>query len=255
MKIQRLFLGLLLAISAAFNCLAQETIRITTGEYPPYYSQKFANYGPIPDIVSQAFAQVDIKVEFGFFPWSRSLELAKSNHWDASCCWFDRAEWHEYFNSSDVLTSRDKIFFHLKSYPFDWQSYEDLKGIKIGATARHGYGEKFAAANKAGKLLIEDAPTNAMNLKKLFVGRIKIFPIERLVGYQLLADLFTPEEIQLFTHHPKVLFSGRVKLLISKKNPKGQYLMKKFNQGLKILKESGEYEQLFLKAQYGGNKQ
>ncbi|WDD96936.1 substrate-binding periplasmic protein [Thalassomonas actiniarum] len=251
MKIQDFFLGLLMALSAAFNSLAQETIRITTGEYPPYYSQKLTNYGPIPDIVIQAFAHANIKVEFGFFPWSRSLELAKSNHWDASCCWFDTSQWYEYFNYSDVLVSRDKIFFHLKSYPFDWQSYEDLKGIKIGATARHAYGEKFAAANKTGKLLIEDAPTNAMNLKKLFAGRINIFPIERQVGYQLLADLFTPEETQLFTHHPKILFSGRVRLLISKKNPKSQYFMKKFNQGLKMLKESGEYEQLFIKARQG----
>ncbi|WDE09722.1 substrate-binding periplasmic protein [Thalassomonas haliotis] len=248
-RLQPLYLCLFSIV--AFNSYAQDVIRIATGEYPPYYSQKLVNYGPIPEIVSQAFARVDIKVEFGFFPWSRSLELAKSNHWDASCCWFDTAKWHEYFDYSDVLTSRDKIFFHLKSYPFDWQSYDDLKGIKIGTTARHAYGEKFVAANKAGQLSIEDAPSDAMNLKKLFAGRINIFPIDRLVGYQLLSDLFKPEEINLFTHHPKVLFSGRVRLLISKKNPKSQYLIEKFNLGLKMLKESDQYEQLFIKAQLG----
>lgn len=251
MKKLLLSFGLLMASTLAFNSFAQEIIRITTGEYPPYYSQQAKNYGPIPDIVVQAFARVNITVEFGFFPWSRSLELAKNNHWDASCCWFETSQWNEYFHYSAVLASRDKMFFHLKSYPFDWQSYDDLKGIKIGTTARYSYGEDFAVADKAGKLLIENAPTNEMNLKKLLVGRIEVFPVDRLVGYQLLTDLFEPEEIQQFTHHPKVLFTGKVRLLISKKNPKSQYFIEKFNQGLAILKASGKYEQLFFKAQHG----
>ncbi|WDE09721.1 substrate-binding periplasmic protein [Thalassomonas haliotis] len=249
MKKLLLPLCLFIASLGAFTCFAQETIRIATGEFPPYYSQKYKNYGPTPAIVVQAFAQVNIKVEFGFFPWNRSLELAKNNIWDATCCWFETPEWGADFYYSDAVRVREKIFFHLKSYPFDWQSFDDLKGLRIGATVKYSYGEAFDAANKAGKLLIEQAPSNEMNLKKLFVGRIDIFPIDRQMGYQLLADSFSPEKTQLITHHPKILFTDSVKLLVSKKHPKNQYFIDKFNQGLKMLKEKGEYEPFFIKGQ------
>jgi len=242
---------LFMAVAGAFQSFAQETVRIATGEYPPYYSQKYQDFGPIPAIVTQAFAQMNIRVEFGFFPWSRSLELAKNNHWDGSCCWFETSQWQEAFYYSDVLISREKIFFHLKSYPFDWHSYEDLQGMAIGTTARHAYGEDFARASEKGLLAIEQVPSNEMNLKKLLAGRIDIFPIERSVGYQLLSELFPPEKAQLVTHHPKVLYSGSVRLLISKKNPKGRDIMEKFNLGLKKLKASGDYRQLFIKAREG----
>ncbi|WP_281557160.1 ABC transporter substrate-binding protein [Thalassomonas sp. RHCl1] len=242
-------LCLFIAPIGSFSCLAQEVIRIATGEFPPYYSQRYENYGPTPAIVVQAFAHVNIKVEFGFFPWNRSLELAKNNIWDATCCWFETPGWETDFYYSDAVRSREKIFFHLKSYPFKWQSFDDLKGIRIGTTVKYSYGAAFDAANKAGKLLIEPAPTNEMNLKKLLVGRIDIFPIDRLMGYQLLADLFTPEKIQLITHHPKILFSDSVRLLVSKKNPKNQYFIDKFNLGLKRLKESADYEPFFIREQ------
>ncbi|WDE07682.1 transporter substrate-binding domain-containing protein [Thalassomonas viridans] len=255
---KKLFLPvcLLIASSAgAVKSFAQETIRIATGEYPPYYSRQYKNFGPTPAIVIAAFARVNIKVEFGFFPWNRSLELAKNNVWDATCCWFKTSGWEDYFYYSDGVRSREKIFFHLKSYPFHWQSYDDLQEMKIGTTVKYAYGDDFDAANKAGKLRIEQAPSNKMNLKKLLAGRIHIFPIDRLMGYQLLDEFFTPEQARLITHHSKILFSGNVRLLISKKNPKSQYLIEKFNLGLKKLKESGEYDPFFIEKQPGGKNE
>jgi len=242
---------LLIASSGPAKAFAQEIIRIATGEYPPYYSRDYENFGPTPAIVTRAFALVNIKVEFGFFPWNRSRELAKSNVWDATCCWFKTPGWEEYFYYSDSVRSREKIFFHLKSYRFDWHSYEDLQGLKIGTTISYSYGKDFDAANKAGKLTTEQALSNKMNLKKLLAGRIDIFPMDRLMGAQLLAEYFTPEERDLITRHPKTLFSGSVRLLISKKNPKGQYFLDKFNLGLKKLKESNDYVPFFTEKPLG----
>ncbi|WP_281557158.1 transporter substrate-binding domain-containing protein [Thalassomonas sp. RHCl1] len=243
-----LLLWLLLVSLSAAKGFTQETIRIATGEYPPFFSENAKNYGQVLHLVSEAFAQMNIKVEYGFFPWSRSLELAKHNNWDAACCWAKNRAKQQYFYFSDVVNSAEIVFFHLKSYPFDWHSYDDLTGIEIGATVRYNYGGVFIDADNAGKLSLEIAATDEINFRKLLGGRIKIFPISRKVGYTLLADLFNAEETDLVTHHPKVLVSNITRLLIPKKNPKSQYFVDMFNKGLKMLKASGEYEQHFTEA-------
>ncbi|WDD96937.1 substrate-binding periplasmic protein [Thalassomonas actiniarum] len=245
-----LLLWLLLVSLTAAKGFTQETIRIATGEYPPFYSENARNYGHVLHLVSEAFAQMNIKVEYGFFPWNRSLALAKHNSWDATCCWLKDPVKQQYFYFSDVVYSTEVVFFHLKSYPFDWRSYDDLTGIEIGTTVRYRYGGVFVDADHAGKLSLEIAATDEINFRKLLGGRIKIFPISRKVGYTLLADLFNVEETDLITHHPKVLVSNISRLLVSEKNPKSQYFIEMFNKGLKMLKASGEYEKYFIEAKF-----
>ncbi|WP_281557162.1 transporter substrate-binding domain-containing protein [Thalassomonas sp. RHCl1] len=231
-----------IASLVAFNGFAQETIRISTGEDPPYSSEKYPGYGQTLNIVTQAFAQMNIKVEYGFFPWGRSYALAKENNWDATCCWTVTHERSKYFDYTDAIRRTDIVFFHLKSYPFDWQSVNDLKDIAIGATVLFTYGEKFDADAKEGKLLVEYAPSYQINLTKLLRGRIQLFPMNRAMGLQQVADLFTTEQAKLFTYHPKPLTSFTVGLMVSKKHHKGQYFIEMFNKGLKRLKASGKYD-------------
>lgn len=224
------------------KCFAQETIRIATGEFPPYYSQKYENYGQTLHIVSKAFSIMNITVAYTFFPWGRSYELAKKNDWDATCCWSNTPERERHFNYSDAIRTTDVVFFHLKDTSFDWHTYDDLKNIAIGTTARYTYGIEFDKANKAGTLRVENATSDELNFRKLLGRRIKIIPVNRVAGYQILADLFTPEEAQLITHHPKSLVLYKVKLMVSKKNKNSQYLLERFNEGLKRLKESGKHD-------------
>ncbi|WDE07683.1 transporter substrate-binding domain-containing protein [Thalassomonas viridans] len=245
--VKKLFLFVfgLIASAAAVNTEAQETIRITTGEFPPYYSEHEPNYGESLHIVTQAFAQMNIKVEYGFFPWSRSYELVKQNDWDASCCWSRTPEREVYFNYSEVIRSSNIMFFHLRKFPFDWQSYEDLSGIRIGTTIRYFYGREFEAADKAGKLLVEHASSDEINFRKLLGGRIQIFPIGQKAGYHLLSKSFLPEKVDSVTHHAKALVRYQLRLMVAKTNKKSRYFIDKFNEGLKRLKASGEYEQYF----------
>ena len=86
---RRLFLfSLLLSLiplgPAAAN---QETIRITTGQWPPYLDENRPDGGFLAQIIREAFASQDIDVEFSFFPWSRALALVKSREYQASAVW------------------------------------------------------------------------------------------------------------------------------------------------------------------------
>ena len=65
-------LSALLLSSWGAGALAQtqDTIRLTNGEWQPYLSQDVAHHGFASHVVTEAFAQVGVDVEFGFFPWA-----------------------------------------------------------------------------------------------------------------------------------------------------------------------------------------
>ncbi len=121
------------------NCTAEEIIRITTGEHPPYLSENLKHNGVGLRIIKEAFALEGVKVEYGFFPWKRSYQLAKQGVWDASATWGYNTERDNYFYFSDPIYPAIAAFFHLKSYTFHWNTLDDLNGISIGATATYAY--------------------------------------------------------------------------------------------------------------------
>jgi hypothetical protein len=59
------------------------------------------------------------------------------------------------------------------------------------------------------------------------------------VGYAQIRNSVSADDVSLFTHHPKEFEINTLQLLISKNSEKGQYLLDKFDSGLKKLKEAG----------------
>ncbi len=84
----------------------------------------------------------------------------------------------EHFLYSDAVVPSKFAFFHLKGSNFDWNSYEDLRGIRIGGTLEYAYSKEFDAAEKAGIIKTNRAPSDEIGLKKLLKGRIEVFPGE-----------------------------------------------------------------------------
>ncbi|MCP4104420.1 MAG: amino acid ABC transporter substrate-binding protein [Desulfobacteraceae bacterium] len=224
---------------------AEETIRITTGEWIPYSSSDIKHNGVLCRITTEAFALEGIKVQWGFFPWGRASELAKKGLWDGSIFWYHTPERAKHFIYSDQIGSQSNVFFHLKTYKFDWKTIDDLKGIKIGSTIGYSYGKAFDDADKKGELNNERVPSDEMNFRKLFAGRIQVFPMQMDIAYDLLNRKFA-SEVQLVTYHPKLLNDLPVYLILSKnKTEQSNRIVKLFNKGLKQIKESGKYDKYF----------
>jgi len=239
----------------SLNSFGQETVRLTNGEWPPYLSENFKQYGVISHIVAEAFSLEGIKVEYRFYPWKRSYEVAKDNEMDGSVIWAPTPERKKDFYFSDPVLSNKKVFFHLKSYPFEWKTVNDLKGIKIGVTRGYTYGDEFDKAVKEGRLQVDEVRSDELNFKKLLGGRFDGFPIEMDVGYYLINSKLTQEESKLITHHSLPIMETPLSLILSKKAEKNKRLLELFNRGLKRLKDSGKYDQYLDDSRQGKYKQ
>ena len=245
---------LFLVLFIGFNfpgAAVEETIRLTTGEFPPLMQKTLKHYGVLPRIVTEAFAAEGIKVKYGFYPWKRGYLYALEGDWDGAVGWTYTKEREADFYLSNTILKTGKSFFHLKSYPFDWKSFDDLKGIKIGTTIGYSYGEAFDAAEKAGKLETRRAPTDKLNLAKLLLGRIQLFVITTDVGNEILQKEFLSEEAQLITHHPNLVSTIRYQLLLSKKIERNQHMLRLFNNGLKRIREDGKIDQYIAESRRG----
>lgn len=238
-----------------FSVSAENKIRIAIGEWTPYFSEKYRDYGVVPHVVTEAFRLVGVQVKYSFLPWERGKKNARRGLIDASCCWDYSKKRAKFFYFTDTVHSDSYVFFHHKRFPFNWKSINDLKGVEIGLIIGFNYSPEFDAGVKNGELSVHFVPTDKMNFLKILKNRIHIFPHSKFVGYYMINELFKPIDAKQFTHHPKILVESNPKIIISRKSINGEKWKELFNKGLKKLKESGVYSKMMNAAIKGEYKQ
>lgn len=248
LSLMRLLILLTLLMSSP---LSAQSLNITTGEFLPDYSEKYKHHGLTPHIVSEALAEGGLNSSWQFVPWGRAFVMAYEGFSDATCCWAKTAERARLFNISAPIQTRTYVFFHRKDFNFDWDTFDDLAGMYVGASIGYFYGSEFTKLEESQQLKVQRVATDKLNLKLLHAKRIEIFPVPLETGYSIINNLFGPEEAKLFTHHPKPMYTYQNHLLVSRHHTNGPQIIERFNQGLKRIKQDGRYERFHMEAQRG----
>lgn len=221
---------------------AGETITLTAGEWLPYISAQAPHYGPVARIVSAAFALEGVHVKYAFRPWSRAYAEAAGGLADGSVGWSTNngdSDRNRRFYFSDVLFDGQSVFFHLKSRPFRWTTFERLADVKLGGTA--GYEYRFD--NDPRIRMDRSAASDELNFRKLAAGRFDIFPANLDVGLHILRHDLPPEQASLITWDPRPYNITHYHMILNKTPAANQRYLALFNRGLQRLKDSGKYAQ------------
>lgn len=246
---------LVMGVLSWVTCFAQlakaEFVDIAVGEWPPYLSQELKHNGAVAHLISDVFLEEGLEVRFTFLPWGRAYEDAANGVYDVTAVWMHKAEREKDFLYSEPVLQEQFVFFHLKSFAFDWSELNDLQDLMIGGGLNYSYGPEFDAALDAGDLRIERVSTDKQNFKKLLLRRIHIFPQEVNVGYSSLRKAVSTDEYEKITHHSKPLLNNLSFLLFPKKEERSDLLLPMFNGRLQKFKESGRYESYFKALQRG----
>lgn len=228
---------------------AADTVRLTNGQWPPYLGADLPYHGIASRIVSEAFALENIEVQWEFHPWARSLKMAADGQRDGSALWLPSQEREQTFYVSDPVIETHYHLFHLKDRPFDWHSVDDLRGLRLAATRGYDYGKAFHNAEAAGELQLTYLNSDEQGFRQLLARRIDLFPLDKVVAYDLLRSHFSSAERQRLTFHPRALRSDSLHLLLSRKVPGNAERMARFNQGLEQLRRSGRISRYLMDAQ------
>jgi len=254
MKNLHLILLMATSIFSSINVFSQEVVSVGVSEYTPLISKDYKYNGVVARIITEAFSSEGVTVEFKWVPWKRAYLGVIAGEYDLSPSWSKSVERKKEVNFSNSMYESYQVFFHLKSNSFEWQSYNDLKGMKIGRTLGYFYGAEFQKAEDDGAIRVEITPNDDLNFKKLVAGRFQLFPANILTGDDVAKRSLTPEKYLLVTHHPKPVSKPNFHYVIFGKTKKGDRLRQLFNSGLKKLKESRMFDKYFEESRRGEYK-
>merc|ERR1711879_299286 len=105
-------------VSSACPVPAQESLVLTNGDWPPYFSPQFKYGGFGSRIVTEAFAQAGIDVHYEYLPWKRAYESAKAGKFAGSVGWRKTPQREKYFYFSDPILTQNAVFFHKRGKHF-----------------------------------------------------------------------------------------------------------------------------------------
>lgn len=219
--------------AGAAQAAEDKVVYLTSLDWPPYTAANLP-HGASEEVVRQAFAAMGYRLVTDFFPWNRAVANAKSDpKYVGYYPEYFAPEIEAEFLFSDAMGIGPLGFAEVKSAPVTWSSLDDLKNIPIGAVSGYVNTTDFDARAKAGSLLIDEAQSDTINLKKLAGGRIKLAVIDKNVMDHLLKtdpDLAKAAEILQF--NGKVL-EEKALYVCFRNDAKGQEMAAIFNQGLK----------------------
>ncbi|MGO1118237.1 substrate-binding periplasmic protein [Rhodovibrionaceae bacterium A322] len=238
-----LFLSVLVLLFP-MAAIAQETIRLTNGEWKPYQSEELPNYGPYSEVAQQAFAKVGIDVEFGFFPWNRAMRLVKTGRWDGTFFWVATPERRENFLLSNPVIVLNEVIYYSKNRPITANKLADFSGLTMGRIHSSAFGGQFDGLIRSGELSVITVPTNETLFKMLASGRVDFVPELINSGYDAINALPSGIDKTQFSHLDDFQYAWVSHLLISKEIEKGPYYIKKFNRGLALLQQEGTLARL-----------
>lgn len=242
---------------AAATAGAADQITISTEEFPPFTSTSLKGNGIDCEIVREALKLSGLEVRFVFVPAARSLKMAEDGETDASLPWTKRpGRETDFLFSEPVIKKDNEVFFVLKDTSFEWdpasRNYELIKGKSIGAVNAYNYGERFEAAEKNQTIHVERVREDKLNFNKLFGKRFDALIAKRMVGRLILNEYYTAEQRALVVEkNENSETEDSDYLLISRKSPKAERLLKAIDTGLQELRRSGKYSELLKQFEAG----
>ena len=239
--------ALSVAVLIPLRGVAQDTVTISNGEWAPFLSEHLPFGGIATRIVTAAFVAAGVDVEYRWYgdAWERAKRDMEHGEVDFSAVWYHTEERAKKFRFTDPVIDVATVFFYHKDSPFDWDYIDTIAPDKvIGVTRGYSYTAEFDAAKRAGKFRHEVADRDILNFRKLLRRRIDAFVIGELVGHDILKQSFSPSEIAALAVHPKKISEASMYVLISRNHPRAPTLLARFNEGLRLLKDRGEYESI-----------
>lgn len=226
---------------------ANDVIRLATGDYPPFMAEEMKYKGVASCIVTKALNLAGYEVDIRILPWKRAYALSvEGKAFDGTFVWLKTAERERLFYYSDPVIAERQVFFHLKGRSFDWDSVQDLAGLRIGALLGFTYGAAFRDGEKASLFSVDRSDSDVENFNKLLEGRIDLYPQLVEVGYYQIFKNFPPEVGTLITNHPKPVLVEHSYLLLSRKDPQNETVMARFNDALRQLRKNGRIDQCYM---------
>lgn len=221
------------------------SVTLTIHDYPPFMGQQLPHGGLLTRLVREAFKLGDVEVTLENVSSNRAITGIVKGFYDGGFGWAHTAERDRslLYSSNSIYTFR-MVFFQRRGAQIAWRSLADLSRYQIGATLGDFYSAEFSRLKDGGTLHVQEAASDAYNMRKLVVGRVDLFPMELEAGKYLIEASLTPAQ-QLSLEAQENVFSAVPTYLVLRRDlPHAQELIERFDRGYRQLADSGQLARL-----------
>lgn len=224
------------------------TVKLACDDRPPYYGPNMPNEGPIAEIVTQAFNQINYNVKIDFIARAKVLEKVKNGKYDAGfAAYHSEKRAKEYRFSDPIGVCSKMVFLKKKNFKTISNRLEDMKNYRIGVTRAYIYGlPEFDDAKYLNKIESTDNDVNIMNLLK---GRIDLVIFDKAIAQYFIVKEIPNDKEKLdfieFTDKKVDMY-----LVITRKSKSSLQLKRDFDYGLRQIKDDGTFNQILKKYKY-----
>jgi len=224
--------------------VSPDRVRIVTGEWAPYISERFAQGGVACHLAQEAFARAGLAVEIEFtMPWLEGVyELAKAGHYDATLAWRPTpARREDFLASADPVMENRYVLFHRRDVAFDWRRFSDLRPHAIAGTRGFNYGERFRRAEAEGAIEVRWSDTTRESFERLLRGEVALVAHDQGVGQEDLRAQLRPAEAARIAFHPRMTDHHLSHVIFPRRHPeRSRALCEAFDRGMAELRAGGE---------------
>ena len=216
----------------------EKVINIATSEYPPYeYLDNNEIVGVDTAIVEQVLHHMGYTPRIYMLPWARAEAGTRSGTYDMlySLTYSESRAKHYYF--TDPINTAEDVFFKLADKDFNWDSLDDLAGLKFGLSSAYSYAPVFMDWLRSGKgrvTMISHEQPELTGLRMVALGRIDLFICEKTVC-EFILDTHEQSfpKLQTVDSINKTIGPSRgFRAAFSKQHPRGEELRDEFNAAL-----------------------
>lgn len=251
--LQGVFSGFLLTsatlLFSAAPASAEERAQLKFCE-DPWAPYTFGEIGSAPEsgMAAELFKELgerlDIDFELQLLPWKRCLFWAESGDYDGVMLLTRNEDRAAYLTFTESVHEDKNLVWHRADRRFDhsFENFSDLKGLRIGVAAGFNYGEAFKKAVKELDLEIEEAPNILSNLRRLDLGRIDVFLVNKPAAEFSMVEFPDLRERLSYSDGPFKALPFYIGL--SKASPVVLEL-ERFNQAITQMRNAGTLERIF----------
>ncbi len=223
----------------------KKVVLLAADNWQPYHGENLTNYGPLSEIIIEAFKRVGYQVKIEFMPWANVLDKVKKGKYDAGFAGsYTEQRAKDYYFSNLIAKSSSIVFYKRKDRDI---IYNSLENYRIGVVRGFVYDQDFD--NEPGLQRIE-ANNSQANIYNLLKGRLDLVIIDKRHA-QYLLNRMSPDEsnkLEFMDLYPdKKGVRHEMRLLISKESVEAEQINIDFNHGLKQILEDGTVDRIFKK--------
>jgi len=236
MNIFRLGLSLLFSIVVPHAMAADIKINFDQANPPFMYARDGKAAGVYPQVIEAAFRHMKTPVSITAVPWARAIQEIDQGSAGVGGIYKNAEREKKYDYSEQIFVEKLVVYFN-KSKPLAYARVDDLKGLRVGVIRGWSYGDAFDAARKAGAFTVEEVVSDEQNFGKLDAGRLDVVLAVAESGSAMMRKFGSVSAAATpLAQNPTFLAFSKAA---------GQTeLLRKFDQAVKQLKSSGEFDKL-----------